>query len=67
MGEVPREDATGARWVEPTLVVDVQSLGRAGNGRLRQPAYLGVRTDLTPADLLPSADWSGADGDVGRA
>lgn len=67
VGEVPREDATGARWVEPTLVVDVQSLGRAGNGRLRQPAYLGVRTDLTPADLLPSADWSGADGDVGRA
>ncbi|WP_313715967.1 ATP-dependent DNA ligase, partial [Arsenicicoccus bolidensis] len=32
VGEVPREDATGARWVEPTLVVDVQSLGRAGNG-----------------------------------
>ncbi|AKT50519.1 ATP-dependent DNA ligase [Arsenicicoccus sp. oral taxon 190] len=49
--EVPREDATGARWVRPTLVVDVQSLGRSGGGRLRQPAYVGVRTDLTPADL----------------
>ncbi|WP_245916770.1 non-homologous end-joining DNA ligase [Nocardioides gansuensis] len=49
--EVPRVDALGTRWVEPRLVVDVESLGLSGQGRLRQPSYRGVRTDLTPADL----------------
>lgn len=47
----PREDAAGATWVEPRLVVDVQSLGLSSTGRLRQPAYKGVRTDLTPEDV----------------
>ncbi|OFE18889.1 DNA ligase [Humibacillus sp. DSM 29435] len=49
--EVPREDAAGAQWVHPLLVADVQSLGLSGQGRLRQPAYKGLRADLTPADL----------------
>lgn len=53
---VPREDAAGATWVEPTVVVEVQSLGRGSTGKLRQPAYLGVRTDLTPADLHEVSD-----------
>jgi bifunctional non-homologous end joining protein LigD len=48
--EVPRVDATGARWVEPALVVDVDTHGR-GYQRLRQPSYRGVRSDLTPEDL----------------
>ncbi|MDT0212659.1 non-homologous end-joining DNA ligase [Rothia sp. ARF10] len=54
--DVPREDAVGAFWVEPSLVVEVQSLGRGSTGKLRQPAYLGVRTDLTPADLHEVSD-----------
>ena len=54
--DVPREDAVGAFWVEPTLVVEVQSLGRGSTGKLRQPAYLGVRSDLTPADLHEVSD-----------
>jgi len=49
--EVPRLDAIGTRWVEPVLVIDVEALGLAGQGRLRQPSYRGLRTDLTPADL----------------
>jgi bifunctional non-homologous end joining protein LigD len=49
--EVPRIDALGTRWVEPVVVIDVESLGFAGQGRLRQPSYRGVRDDLTPADL----------------
>ena len=53
--EVPAEDSTGAHWVEPVLVCDVQSLGLTTAGRLRQPAYQRLRPDLTPADL-PSAD-----------
>lgn len=48
--EVPREDATGCHWVEPLLVVDVESHG-LGYDRLRQPAFVGVRADLSPTDL----------------
>jgi len=49
--EVPRLDALGTTWVEPVLVVDVESLGPSAQGRLRQPSYVGVRTDQTPEDL----------------
>lgn len=49
---LPRVDAAGSRWVRPEIVVDVESLGFAANGRLRQPSFQGVRSDLTPADLL---------------
>jgi len=48
---VPREDALGTTWVEPTLPVEVRHLGHTDGGRLRQPVFLGVRPDLTPADL----------------
>lgn len=50
---VPRIDAAGARWVRPRLVVDVAALGTTGAGRLRQPAFVGVRPDLDPEDLDP--------------
>ena len=50
--EVPRPDALGTHWVEPVLVVDVESLGLGRQGRLRQTSYRGLRTDLSPADLL---------------
>jgi bifunctional non-homologous end joining protein LigD len=49
---VPREDATGTVWVEACVVVEIASLGMTPQGRLRQPAYLGVRHDLEPADLV---------------
>jgi len=49
--EVPRVDAQGTRWMEPVLVVDIDTHGR-GYERLRQPSFQGVRTDLTPEDLL---------------
>jgi bifunctional non-homologous end joining protein LigD len=48
---VPRVDAVGTTWVEPRVVVEVRALEVTRDGRLRQPAYLGVRPDLTPADL----------------
>jgi len=48
---IPAEDSNGATWVHPVLVVDVQSLGLSGQGRLRQPAYKGLRSDLTPGDV----------------
>jgi bifunctional non-homologous end joining protein LigD len=49
--DVPRIDALGTTWVEPVLVVDVESLGPSAQGRVRQPSYVGVRADLTPEDL----------------
>lgn len=49
--EVPRADADGTIWVDPVVVVDVDTHG-VGYERLRQPSYQGVRTDLTPDDLV---------------
>ena len=49
--EVPRIDASGTTWVEPTVVVEVRTLQLTADHRLRQPTYLGVRHDLTPAEL----------------
>ena len=50
--DVPAIDATGTFWVEPFLVVDVDSLNRMPIQRLRQPSYRGIRTDIDPGDLL---------------
>ncbi|MDQ6934548.1 MAG: non-homologous end-joining DNA ligase [Actinomycetota bacterium] len=49
--ELPRLDRLDTVWVRPEVVVDVQFLTLTGDGRLRQPAYRGIRTDLLPADL----------------
>ena len=48
--EVPAVDARGTFWLEPVLVVDVETHG-VGYQRLRQPSYRGVRSDLKPGDL----------------
>jgi bifunctional non-homologous end joining protein LigD len=48
--EVPVVDARGTFWVDPVLVVDVETHG-VGYQRLRQPSYRGVRNDLAPGDL----------------
>lgn len=48
--EVPRLDALGTRWVEPGVVIDVDTHG-LGHARLRQPSYQGVRTDVRVEDL----------------
>lgn len=49
--EVPRVDAAGTTWVEPVVVVDIDTHG-LGYARLRQPSYQGVRSDLVPDDLV---------------
>lgn len=46
-----RADSLETHWVEPVVVVDVESLGMTRDGRLRQPSYQGVRSDLAPSDL----------------
>jgi bifunctional non-homologous end joining protein LigD len=42
----PRPDALGARWCEPSTVVEVVHKGWTEGGRLRQPVYRGIRDDL---------------------
>lgn len=49
--ELPRADREGTVWVRPEIIVDVQYLVLTPDGRLRQPAYRGIRTDLTVEDL----------------
>ena len=53
---VPAIDADGTSWLEPSVVIEVRALELTGQHRLRQPAYLGVRTDLTPDDLTEVGD-----------
>lgn len=48
--EVPRVDAVGTTWVDPVVVVDIDTHG-LGYDRLRQPSFQGVRADLSPEDL----------------
>jgi bifunctional non-homologous end joining protein LigD len=38
------------------VVADVRTLELTGQHRLRQPAYLGVRSDLNPEDLVEVDD-----------
>lgn len=54
-GALTRADSLGTVWVDPEVVVDVQYLALTRDGRLRQPAYRGVRTDLDVSDLMGDA------------
>ncbi|MEJ3749730.1 non-homologous end-joining DNA ligase [Actinomycetes bacterium KLBMP 9797] len=54
-GEVPREDARGAIWVRPAIVVEVKYGQRTPDGRMRFPRFLRRRPDLTPEDVADGA------------
>jgi bifunctional non-homologous end joining protein LigD len=49
---LPAEDARYARWVEPVLVTEVAFVGWTKSGRLRGPAYKGLRSDKTAAEVV---------------
>jgi len=51
-GPVPAEYARPAVWVEPRLVVDVEFHRWTRAGRMRAPAYRGLRADKDPADVV---------------
>jgi len=63
LGDLPAEDVHGTTWVHPILVADVTSLGFSSQGRLRQPAYKGLRPDLTAGDV-PTGDGPIGDRDL---
>ena len=51
-GAVPREDARGAHWVRPELVVEVRYGNRTPDGRLRFPRFLRLRDDKSPQECV---------------
>jgi bifunctional non-homologous end joining protein LigD len=55
-GAVPREDARGAHWVRPELVVEIRYGNRTPDGRLRFPRFLRIRTDKTPEECVEEDD-----------
>jgi bifunctional non-homologous end joining protein LigD len=50
-GPVPRPDTRDATWVEPRLVGDVEYRTVSPDGRLRHPAWRGLRSDKEPAQV----------------
>jgi bifunctional non-homologous end joining protein LigD len=49
---VPREHARTAKWVEPRLVGEVVFSEWTREGRLRHPAWRGLRPDKNPEDVV---------------
>jgi bifunctional non-homologous end joining protein LigD len=49
---VPAQDARFARWVEPELVAEIAFAAWTKSGRLRAPAYKGLRSDKDPAEVV---------------
>lgn len=53
---VPSVHIRRSRWVRPTLVADVNYRAITPDGRLHQPSWRGIRTDIDPQDPI----WSGS-------
>ncbi|MGH9047419.1 MAG: hypothetical protein ACRDVW_08895, partial [Acidimicrobiales bacterium] len=47
----PRAQVAGASWVRPTLVGEVRFSEWTSSGRLRQPAWRGLRPDKSPGQV----------------
>ena len=51
-GALPREVTRDAHGVEPDVVGEVAYAGWTAEGRLRHPAWRGLRDDLEPDDVV---------------
>jgi bifunctional non-homologous end joining protein LigD len=51
-GTVPRADARDAHWVRPVVVGEVRFGEWTRDGRLRHPAWRGLRPDKAPQDVV---------------
>jgi bifunctional non-homologous end joining protein LigD len=49
-GDVPRRDAKGAIWVEPSVVGEVEYRSFTEDGRLRHSSWRGLRPDRRPEE-----------------
>lgn len=50
--DIPRTDARDAQWVRPSLVGEVAFSEWTGDGRLRHPAWRGLRPDKSAVDVI---------------
>jgi bifunctional non-homologous end joining protein LigD len=50
--DVPRADASDARWITPSLVGEVEFAEWTPTGKLRQPSWRGWRTDKSFTDVV---------------
>jgi bifunctional non-homologous end joining protein LigD len=50
--QVPAELRRGTNWVEPDLVAQVEFTEWTGEGRMRQPVFLGLREDRDPRHVV---------------
>ncbi len=50
--DIPRLEASDARWVEPSLVAEVEFAEWTATGRLRQPSWRGLRPDKSVGDVV---------------
>jgi bifunctional non-homologous end joining protein LigD len=49
---IPPEDSRYAKWVEPVLVAEITFADWTKSGRLRAPAYKGLRDDKDPREVI---------------
>ena len=54
-GQLPAAQVAEATWVRPSLVGEVRFSGWTTQGRVRQPAWRGLRPDKLPADVTVEA------------
>ena len=52
LDNVPAADAADAQWVRPVLVGEVTYSERTAGGKLRHPAWRGLRPDKKPSDVV---------------
>jgi bifunctional non-homologous end joining protein LigD len=55
-GDLPRDVARDARWAEPDLVGEVAFAAWTADGRMRHPAWRGLREDVDVDDVV--VEWS---------
>jgi bifunctional non-homologous end joining protein LigD len=51
-GDIPRRDARGATWVEPSVVGEVEYRSFTPDGRLRHSSWRGLRPDRRPEEAI---------------
>ncbi|WP_250006873.1 non-homologous end-joining DNA ligase [Actinoplanes sp. M2I2] len=56
VGDVPREHARHAHWVEPCLIGEVAFRNWTPDGRLRHPSWRGLRTDRAASSIRRAAE-----------